>query len=409
MSFTLSPWVRQMFFDNDGVPLALGKVYTYIGGTATPLDTYDAATGVANTNPIILDSAGMCDMWLGPYTYKFEITDSADVPIQTIDGVSAIPLTNVDLLITGTAGENLTMGNSVYLSDGTVGTAGRWYKTDSDVAASSTLARYTGFAPADISSGAAGSIQIQGKVTGLAGLTVGAVHYCSATAGGVTATPPANAKPIGVADSTTSLIIPAGTAEATATVPGIVSTGTQTFGGVKTLVSPTFTTGGSWTGSPSLTSPVFAALPTGIGATVINRCTSTVTVNNSTALVNSTGLAFSVLANTDYVFNFVVHFVTPSGANFKCTLTGPAAPTAVHFGGTPVVGGAVADVVNATAFATNFVMTVTPTIPIMMLISGILRNGANAGTVQLQFAQNTTVVGDTQVFVESYVQSMRIS
>ena len=244
MAFTISPWVRQQFFDNDGVPLASGKVYAYAAGTSTPLDTYDAASGSANTNPIILDSSGICDMWLGPYSYKFEIKDSADVLLQTIDGVSAIPLTNVDLLITGTAGENLTMGNSVYLSDGTVGTAGRWYKTDSDVAASSTLAKYTGFVPANITSGETGSIQIQGKVTGLSALSPGSVYYAAATAGDITSSAPANAKPIGVADSTTSLIIPAGTAEATETVPGVVSTSAQVFGGAKTFaVAPKFAPG----------------------------------------------------------------------------------------------------------------------------------------------------------------------
>ena len=405
MTYTISPWLRQQFFDNNGVPLASGKVYTYVAGTSTPLETYDAATGAANANPIILNSSGVCDMWLGPYSYKFEIKTSADVLIDTIDGVSAIPLTNVDLLITGTAGENLTMGNSVYLSDGTVGTAGRWYKTDSDVAASSTLAKYVGFVPADIASGAVGSIQIQGKVTGLSGLTVGATHYAAATAGAITASAPANAKPVGVADSTTTLIIPALPPEASATVPGIVSTGTQTFGGVKTLNAPTLTGGGSWTGSPSLASPAFTALPTGIGAFQTNYTAAGLTKNNNTTLADVTGLSFPVLANASYQFVFIVQCVTAVAAGFKFTLTGPAAPTAIVFGAAQQA--ALLAVSAAAAFSTAIQITPTAAQRQTVLIAGHLRNGANAGTVQLQFAQYAADVSDSIVYPDSSVLAFR--
>jgi hypothetical protein len=47
------------FFDDNGDPLANGKLYTYAAGTTTPKATYTtAAATVANANPIVLDSAG---------------------------------------------------------------------------------------------------------------------------------------------------------------------------------------------------------------------------------------------------------------------------------------------------------------------------------------------------------------
>ena len=47
------------FFDNNGVPLSGGLIYTYLAGTSTPQATYTSASGtIQNSNPIVLDSAG---------------------------------------------------------------------------------------------------------------------------------------------------------------------------------------------------------------------------------------------------------------------------------------------------------------------------------------------------------------
>ncbi len=62
------------FTDQNGVPLTGGCVFTYVGGTATPLGTWTDVTGLTlNQNPVILDSSGSAQIWLGPYTYKFAI------------------------------------------------------------------------------------------------------------------------------------------------------------------------------------------------------------------------------------------------------------------------------------------------------------------------------------------------
>ena len=47
------------FFNNNGIPLAGGFIYTYLAGTSTPQPTYTTNAGnIAHTNPIVLDSAG---------------------------------------------------------------------------------------------------------------------------------------------------------------------------------------------------------------------------------------------------------------------------------------------------------------------------------------------------------------
>ena len=79
------------FFDNNGVPLAGGLLYTYSAGTTTPLATYTTNSGsTANSNPIVLDSSGRVsnEIWLtAGNTYKFILQTSAGVQIGSYDNI----------------------------------------------------------------------------------------------------------------------------------------------------------------------------------------------------------------------------------------------------------------------------------------------------------------------------------
>jgi len=93
---SLTPTPKQQFFDANGNPLVAGKVYTYAGGTTTPIATYTDQTGAtANANPIILDSRGMANIWLQPtIAYKFVVTDENDVTQYTTDNI-LVPVDNL--------------------------------------------------------------------------------------------------------------------------------------------------------------------------------------------------------------------------------------------------------------------------------------------------------------------------
>jgi hypothetical protein len=84
----------QQFFDNNGVILSGGLLYTYAAGTTTPEATYTASTGTtANTNPIVLDSAGRVpsEIWLTTtVNYKFVLLTSLSVNIWTKDNIPGI-------------------------------------------------------------------------------------------------------------------------------------------------------------------------------------------------------------------------------------------------------------------------------------------------------------------------------
>lgn len=89
--FELTPVLKQRFFDANGLPLAGGQLFTYLAGTTTPLATYTDSTGVTpNANPVILDSSGYANIWMGPTSYKFVLEDSLSNIIFTIDNVQSI-------------------------------------------------------------------------------------------------------------------------------------------------------------------------------------------------------------------------------------------------------------------------------------------------------------------------------
>lgn len=97
MAVNLSPLggVAAQFFNNDGVPLSGGLIYTYTAGTNTPANTYTTGAGtIAHSNPIVLDSAGRVptgEIWLLDGTaYKFVIKDAQNNLIGTYDNIVGI-------------------------------------------------------------------------------------------------------------------------------------------------------------------------------------------------------------------------------------------------------------------------------------------------------------------------------
>jgi hypothetical protein len=126
MSVTPSPigGFAAQFFDNNGVILSGGKIYTYAAGTTTPQATYTSASGATpHANPIILDSAGRVpggEIWLTDgLVYKFVIETATAILIGTYDNITGINSNFVNYTIqeevqTATAGQtvfNLTTIN----------------------------------------------------------------------------------------------------------------------------------------------------------------------------------------------------------------------------------------------------------------------------------------------------------
>jgi hypothetical protein len=118
MSINLSPLggAGWQFFDNNGVPLSGGLLYTYLAGTTTPVATYTSASGsIANSNPIVLDSSGRPpnEIWLiGGTSYKFVLQTATGTQIWSMDNLSGLPSSGVESYVTATAGQTVFSGLS---------------------------------------------------------------------------------------------------------------------------------------------------------------------------------------------------------------------------------------------------------------------------------------------------------
>ena len=155
MSVTPSPigGFAAQFFDNNGVILSGGKIYTYAAGTTTPQTSYTSAAGVTpHANPIILDSAGRVpggEIWLTDgLVYKFVIETAASILIGTYDNITGVNSNFVNYtvqeeVITATAGQtvfdlstiNYTPGTnslSVYIDGVNQYVGDSYIETDSD-------------------------------------------------------------------------------------------------------------------------------------------------------------------------------------------------------------------------------------------------------------------------------------
>jgi parallel beta-helix repeat protein len=131
MSVTPSPigGFAAQFFDNNGVILSGGKIFTYAAGTTTPQATYTSALGVTpHSNPIILDSAGRVpggEIWLTDgLIYKFVIETATGILLGTYDNITGVNSNFVNYtvqeeVITATAGQTVFNLSTINYTPGT--------------------------------------------------------------------------------------------------------------------------------------------------------------------------------------------------------------------------------------------------------------------------------------------------
>lgn len=98
-NFIAAPSLRDFFNDDNGKPLTGGKLYTYYAGTTTLRSTFTDSTGnFENTNPIILDDAGSCAIFIETNTldeltadaYKFVLYDSLGNLQWSVDNIYSL-------------------------------------------------------------------------------------------------------------------------------------------------------------------------------------------------------------------------------------------------------------------------------------------------------------------------------
>jgi len=97
MAYSLSPWLKPRFFiTGTNRPLAGGLMYTYKAGTTDNATTYSDDAGTPNTNPIVLNSDGECDLYLDDsVSYRIILKNAAGVTQFDKDRVASLGSTQV--------------------------------------------------------------------------------------------------------------------------------------------------------------------------------------------------------------------------------------------------------------------------------------------------------------------------
>lgn len=159
------------------------------------------------------------------------------------------------------------------------------------------------------------------------------------------------------------------------------------------------------------------------GIPTFARVASDVTVNNTTTLVNATGLSLAVEASAVYALDGWIYYESNPTADIKFAWTGPASATFVvgiygpPAGTAPVVnqerinytdqgtfdtlGGGLSSAAGDDEFTGSVWPSIRP--------SGVAVIGATAGTIQLQFAQNTANASNTRIKANSWLRLARIA
>jgi large repetitive protein len=155
-----------------------------------------------------------------------------------------------------------------------------------------------------------------------------------------------------------------------------------------------------------MTSPTYAGTSVGAPANayVVNDVTTT-----SSAMANVTGLSFAIPANTVWSVEFNL-LSTGSLGGVVFQLTGPAAPTLVTIftqGDTTGVTGVSSD--SQSAFGTPTQAYIVNVVPFtgVVTMKALISNGANAGTVRLQFASATNTQTNI-IKAGSYMTARRV-
>lgn len=133
------------------------------------------------------------------------------------------------------------------------------------------------------------------------------------------------------------------------------------------------------------------------------------TVNNSTTLQNDDHLAWAVAANEVWAFRLVGFLTIASGnPDFKSAFTVPAASSGYR--------GLYAASANVNAFGSVSDLTTGATVGLVaattfvaVTIEGVYIGGANAGTVQFQWAQGSAVASNMTLKLGSYLDLKRLA
>ena len=148
----------------------------------------------------------------------------------------------------------------------------------------------------------------------------------------------------------------------------------------------------------------------GGGSIKYSRVTSDQNVT-STSLVDATSLSFTAAANTDYrIYALIIWNSSASTEGPSFAINGPASPNSVLYRVEAHRTGAFVGVTGfGTAYETVISQTTGSTSDRICLISGLIRNGANSGTVTVRVATETGGAQSINILTGSYLEYAEVT
>lgn len=144
-----------------------------------------------------------------------------------------------------------------------------------------------------------------------------------------------------------------------------------------------------------------AYTPSG-SASSIAKLKTTSQSSFSTTLTNDSDLFFSVGANESWCFEvFIAATVTNNAPDIKFTFAGPAGST-IYFESFDTLAG------GRTVGPNPVVVALTSTVELGWIVKGSIANGATAGTLNFQWAQNATHASATVVEPGSHLTAIKV-
>jgi len=186
-------WYARIETDNAGVP------------SGTAIGTYTDAAGTSNSSNVEKLMTFSTPVSVSPSTVYWVVIygdDTGPAPEQAGGATNANNKWTTD---SGSNWSNASNFDKVWYEINTV--AGRVYKADANGVHTDFYNNFIGFADAAITAGNAGNILTVGIKSGLSGLTAGATYYLSDTAGAIGTSAGTNSRKVGLAISTTQLLI----------------------------------------------------------------------------------------------------------------------------------------------------------------------------------------------------------
>ena len=142
---------------------------------------------------------------------------------------------------------------------------------------------------------------------------------------------------------------------------------------------------------------------------LIVRKTSDETINNDDTLQNDDELLFAVAANEVWAFEINIYYESDFTPDIKLAVTFPNGATVVWQAPSGYDTSSMENKIKRISGASGSATFIADDKKSLIVMKGIIANGATAGNLQLQWAQGTATAVDTKMLANSHIIARKLA